>query len=77
MGSWMQSSISALPSGKAKVILPEFTADRADELGGNVHGLECSGTVRGKNTCGKYQGRRNLGWRLRLRKKFNASLEQG
>lgn len=60
----MQSSVSALPSGKAKVILPEFTPARAGKLGRNVHGLECSGTVRGKIPLEKNQGRRKLGWRL-------------
>ena len=60
----MQSSISALPSGKSKVVFPEFTPARTGKLGGNVCGLGCSGTVRGESTCGKNQGRTKSGWRL-------------
>lgn len=44
-------------SEKGKVILPAFAPARAGKLPGDVHGLECSGTVMGKIS-GK-QGRKN------------------
>jgi len=55
-------------SEKGKVILPAFAPARAGKLPGDVHGLECSGTVMGKIS-GKREEKWD--WSLGPRKKVN------